>query len=159
MRNVWESFVRTVWAALPGPVSDHVWHGVQIDYILSVLAIFFTALATTLPARAGDTSASWILAPSRALHELSTHTPARPGDRTLVDSLYPFSLTLADTGDIRAAAKAAREGAESTRNMRARLGRAAYVEGGASKGLPPDPGAWGIAALIEGFCTGWEDGV
>ncbi|VDB82871.1 unnamed protein product [Peniophora sp. CBMAI 1063] len=124
----------------------------------AILAIFFTALATTLPAHAGDPSASWISAPSRALEELSAHTPARSGDRTLVDALHPFSITLGDTGDIRAAAKAAREGAEGTRDMRARLGRAAYVDGTTMKGLPPDPGAWGIAALVEGLCNGWEGG-
>ncbi|KZV65930.1 Dak1-domain-containing protein [Peniophora sp. CONT] len=125
----------------------------------AILAIFFTALATTLPAHAGDPNASWPSAPSRALQELSAHTPARPGDRTLVDALHPFGATLADTEDIRAAARAAREGAESTRGMRARLGRAAYVEDATSKGLPPDPGAWGVAALVEGLCDGWDGGV
>ena len=124
----------------------------------SVLAIFLTAPATTLPTNAGDPNVSWTSAPTHALKELSVHTPARQGDRTLIDALHPFCAVLSDTKDIRMAAKAARVGAESTRNMRARLGRAAYVEEDPSKGLPPDPGAWGIAALVEGLCTGWEGG-
>lgn len=54
------------------------------------------------------------------------------------------------------AVQAARDGAERTRSMQAVLGRAAYVsrdvQGGAD--LPPDPGAWGIVAIVEGLYQG-----
>ena len=132
---------------------------------------------------------------SKALVALNTHTPARPGDRTIVDALAPL-CTLSSSRSIRSAhtpcvpqdspqssrpvssqaaaasarnemlahaAMVVREGAESTRYMCARLGRAAYLRGGdgdetfPSEGLP-DPGAWGIAALVEGFVKGASGG-
>jgi triose/dihydroxyacetone kinase / FAD-AMP lyase (cyclizing) len=43
--------------------------------------------------------------------------------------------------------------AESTAEMSARLGRASYVGGGR---LPPDPGAVGVAALVEGMAKAME---
>ena len=62
------------------------------------------------------------------------------------------------------AVRRAREGAESTRGMKARLGRAVYVginqgkgddqDEGDVRGLPPDPGAWGVAAILEGLWKG-----
>ena len=55
---------------------------------------------------------------------------AKPGDCTMVDSLYPFveSLKAAETADVKealeAAAEKALEGSDSTKMMQARLGRA-----------------------------------
>ncbi len=55
---------------------------------------------------------------------------AKPGDCTMVDSLYPFveSLKAAETDDIKealeAASQKALEGSDATKNMQARLGRA-----------------------------------
>ena len=40
--------------------------------------------------------------------------------------------------------------AAETSKMTARLGRASYVGG---ESLPPDPGAVGIAALVEGIAS------
>ncbi|KAH9475584.1 Dihydroxyacetone kinase 1 [Psilocybe cubensis] len=60
------------------------------------------------------------------------------------------------------ATKQARIGAEKTRGMAAHLGRAAYVASASSSTstsagaveLPPDPGAWGVCAILEGFLDG-----
>lgn len=60
------------------------------------------------------------------------------------------------------AVKQARIGAERTRGMTAHLGRAAYIGSIGSPtsstagvvDLPPDPGAWGICAILEGFLDG-----
>ncbi|PPQ94505.1 hypothetical protein CVT25_014159 [Psilocybe cyanescens] len=61
------------------------------------------------------------------------------------------------------AVRQARMGAERTRGMTAHLGRAAYVGVGSSSStsaaasaldLPPDPGAWGICAVLEGLLDG-----
>lgn len=104
-------------------------------------------------------------APLSALEALSEHTPARPKDRTLVDTLSPFCISLASGEGLDEAVKKAREGAESTRGMQSRLGRATYVGRrpgsmdieDASKPdsyLPPDPGAWGVAAMLEGLVRG-----
>lgn len=89
------------------------------------------------------------------MKSLSQYTPARLGDRTIIDALQPFCHELASGMGVGDAAKAARAGAEGTRGMRAKLGRATYVDAeyNHSKELPPDPGAWGIAAILEGLAS------
>ncbi|KIJ12474.1 hypothetical protein PAXINDRAFT_82830 [Paxillus involutus ATCC 200175] len=124
----------------------------------ALFAIFFTAWSIALRR---STHAPL----NEALVTLGKHTPARPGDRTVVDALAPLceimlswassSTTTLTTADLEEAAEATKRGAESTRGMRARLGRASYVtEDGDGEGVPPDPGAWGVAAMVEGFVRG-----
>lgn len=88
-----------------------------------------------------------------ALVALQKVTPARVGDRTMMDSLEPFVTALASTGSgkgsMKDAAKAAREGAAATKKMEASLGRAVYV-GGKEYQAVPDPGAEGVAVFVEG---------
>ena len=103
-------------------------------------------------------------APLRALSELSKYTPARPGDRTVFDSLAPFCKAMAGGDGIKAAVNAACDGAESTRTMKARLGRATYIptevedsNGGVESKAVPDPGAWGIAAILNGLWRGLSE--
>ncbi|KAL7959267.1 Dak1 domain-containing protein [Trichoderma compactum] len=81
---------------------------------------------------------------------MSKYTSARPGDRTLVDALYPFIETLGRTGDVQEAAKAVSIGAEKTKGMKASLGRTVYV-GGTGFQECPDPGAWGLRAFFLGL--------
>lgn len=68
---------------------------------------------------------------------------AGPGDKTMLDALLPASAA----PDARSAALAARQGAEATRAMPARRGRARYVEGAGIGHL--DPGAVSVAELLE----------
>ncbi|PHH83687.1 hypothetical protein CDD83_2949 [Cordyceps sp. RAO-2017] len=84
---------------------------------------------------------------------MARYTPARPGDRTVVDALHPFVEVLARTGDVAAAALAAKAAADETRGMRASLGRAVYV-GGTGFEQVPDPGAWGLACFFLGLAGG-----
>jgi len=94
----------------------------------------------------------WYTAALSAQQSLSKYTPARPGDRTLIDALFPFLQTLKDTnGDPHAAVEAARKGAESTRGMEASLGRTVYI---GDVGDVPDPGAVGVVKLVEGLGEG-----
>ena len=89
---------------------------------------------------------------------MGRYTPARPGDRTLVDALVPFVETLGQSGDLTKAAEAARKGAESTKGMQASLGRTVYV-GGSGFEQVPDPGAWGLSCFFGGLAgveEGWE---
>jgi len=87
-------------------------------------------------------------------------TRARPGDKTMVDALMPaveaFSRAAVDgkcIGDaLEDAARAARQGAESTRNLVARFGRAKLL-GQKTLGFN-DPGATSAALLLQGFCVG-----
>ncbi|KAK7206795.1 Dak1 domain-containing protein [Myxozyma melibiosi] len=120
----------------------------------AIFSIFLHALATAASSATGLLDASsWGVAAADALKSLYAATPARPGDRTLVDALAPFVETLASTKDVAAAAKAARAGAEGTKGMNASLGRAVYVDA-AGYDRVPDPGAVGIAELMEGLAAG-----
>ena len=71
---------------------------------------------------------------------------ARPGDRTMLDALHPAAIAFA-AGGLRAAARAAREGALASAAMTPRLGRAAYL-GERALGTP-DGGAVAAAVVLE----------
>ncbi|KAL7271832.1 dihydroxyacetone kinase Dak1 [Rhizina undulata] len=116
----------------------------------AIYSIFVNSLVKALRDAGRGTAIleTWSNAALAAAASLGKYTPAQPGDRTLIDALHPFILTLAETKDVKAAAKAARKGAESTRGMRPRLGRTVYI---GEIGDTPDPGAIGIAVLVEGF--------
>jgi triose/dihydroxyacetone kinase / FAD-AMP lyase (cyclizing) len=118
-----------------------------------VFAIFFTAWSSALQKVKSPQDIASSL--SDALEALSAHTPAQPGDRTLVDALQPLVLCLKAGDTLGEAVSASREGAERTRHMKPRLGRAAYV-GGIGDNLPADPGAVGIAIIADGFWRGLE---
>jgi dihydroxyacetone kinase len=131
----------------------------------AVFDLYLTALSTFLRPSSDSQSQPdptlWTTAPLRALQSLSTHTPARPGDRTLIDALSPFCTTLDKEGaaSLGKAVEAAHQGAEATRKMRPRLGRAVYVgidERDPGRSEVPDPGAWGVAALLRGLLNGLE---
>ena len=78
---------------------------------------------------------------------------AKPGDKTMVDAAVPFRDALADAFDadagaaITSAARVAREAADKTADITARLGRA-RVLGEKSKGTT-DPGALSFALLMH----------
>ncbi|UNI18822.1 dihydroxyacetone kinase Dak1 [Purpureocillium takamizusanense] len=118
----------------------------------ALYAIFLNALVHALrTASAGDASPQvWAAALKQSCDALSRYTPARPGDRTLVDALYPFVEVLGQTGDVREAASAARKAADETKGMQASLGRTVYV-GGSGYEEVPDPGAWGLSCFFQGL--------
>lgn len=124
----------------------------------AIYAIFLNALAHGLRQNSPSspqaiTAQVWAKALDSSLKSLSRYTPAKPGDRTLMDALYPFVETLGKTGDVDAAAKAAEEGARRTKGMKASLGRTVYVGGEGWQGVP-DPGAHGLAVLLLGLSEG-----
>ncbi|ANB15800.1 Dak2p [Sugiyamaella lignohabitans] len=96
-------------------------------------------------------------ASKHALERLYVYTKARVGGRTLIDALDPFVHALGDQSKTFAqAVQAAVDGANKTRQLEAKFGRASYVSREELKkfdsenGLP-DPGAIGLAALLKGF--------
>ncbi len=107
-----------------------------------LLAIFFAA--------AGDASAAGkdvIGALKAGLDRIQQVGGARPGDRTMIDALFP-ALEALHLG-LDAAAGAARDGAEATAKMtRARAGRASYLAEESLSGHN-DPGAEAVARLFE----------
>ncbi|GGR72251.1 DAK2 domain-containing protein [Streptomyces sp. MBT70] len=79
---------------------------------------------------------------------------ARPGDKTLVDALYPACEALRVCPEqagsrvaLAHASRAAWEGVRLTARLRARRGRASYV-GERGRGVP-DPGAVGVGLLLS----------
>lgn len=88
---------------------------------------------------------------AQAKEDFAEISKAKPGDKTMVDALYPaLEAGMAAEGDLQAvmnaAAAAARHGAEATAEMVARFGRAKNV-GERSLGTK-DPGAVSIAILF-----------
>lgn len=95
------------------------------------------------------------------LKGLQKYTKAKVGDRTLMDALIPFIETITETSSLAKAAQAAHDGAEHTRKLKAKFGRASYVgeeefkqfekEGGL-----PDPGAIGLSELLKGVSEAYN---
>jgi dihydroxyacetone kinase len=114
-----------------------------------ILAIYFNA--------AGDACAGGApveKALKDGLARVSEVGGARVGDRTMIDALSPALDALSD--GLGAAAKAARDGANSTASIhRAKAGRAAYVPSENLKGHN-DPGAEAVALLFEGLAKAVE---
>ncbi|KAF8585100.1 Dak1-domain-containing protein [Ramaria rubella] len=118
----------------------------------ALFAIYFTSLSYGL-----QTTSSWREACFKALQSLTAYTPARPGDRTLIDALEPFCTSLRDGNSLVHAAEAARRGAEGTKGMPPKLGRAVYLEQNEGQSyLVPDPGAWGVMVIVESLVQAFE---
>ncbi|KDN47109.1 hypothetical protein RSAG8_03886, partial [Rhizoctonia solani AG-8 WAC10335] len=121
----------------------------------ALYSIYLSALAQGLQGNLGEpTRAQYAEAAAFALGRLYTYTRARPPSRTLVDPLATFVESLKDPGiNLDQAFEAAQRAAEDTKNLPARVGRAAYVNAEAVKGTR-DPGAWGIRCLLQGLLKG-----
>ncbi len=128
-------------------------------------ALFGTFFAGMADAELGESSMDCkdiAKAFEAGLRAVSKQTKARPGDKTMMDALEPavatFSAAATSGRTIRQAfheaAAAAASGAESTKEMIARYGRAKFL-GEKTRGSP-DAGATSIALLFSGFCTGLE---
>jgi triose/dihydroxyacetone kinase / FAD-AMP lyase (cyclizing) len=124
----------------------------------ALYAIFLNALAYGLrsqspPSPSSVTAEQWAKALKSSLLALEKYTPAKPGDRTLMDALYPFVETFSKTGSVKQAAEEAENGARATKGMKASLGRTVYIGGGSYKEVP-DPGAYGLAQFLLGIAEG-----
>ncbi|KAG6336429.1 hypothetical protein ID866_2672 [Astraeus odoratus] len=144
-------------------------HPAMMDYSVSrqesAFNMAFTALCTYTPARLGDRTIIDALAPLCTLYSSSSNTAT--GSITagiFLESASVPPLVAKRNDTLAHAARVVKEGAESTRGMRPRFGRAVYVGGGGSSHDNsiaerfPDPGAWGIAALVNGFIEGIKNG-
>ena len=91
------------------------------------------------------------------LAAVSKQSNAKRGDKTMIDALEPAVQAFADAATCNlpiasamdCAAQAAQKGAEDTKNMIARFGRAKFL-GEKTRGWP-DAGATSIALLFRGF--------
>ena len=122
-----------------------------------ILGIFFVSMRTAVAenialAESEGPVAVWSKALASALHHLEQYTPAKVGDRTVMDTLIPFAEAMHAKQSFEAGVAAAVQGAEATKRLKAKLGRATYVGTGTEdKELPPDPGAWGAMVVIQGL--------
>ncbi|KAL9611941.1 MAG: hypothetical protein Q9167_003428 [Letrouitia subvulpina] len=124
----------------------------------ALYAIFVNSLASNIRNQDSGRPQSltpqiWSDALTKTLENLGKYTPAKPGDRTLMDALSPFVDLLGETGDTKRAAEAAKRGADKTKGMRASLGRSVYV-GGEGHMEVPDPGAYGLSQFLIGLAEG-----
>ncbi|KAG0650753.1 Dihydroxyacetone kinase 1 [Hyphodiscus hymeniophilus] len=129
----------------------------------AIYAIFLNALAHSLRDQDPGTTTTvtvkiWAAALKSSLKALAKYTSAGRGSRTLMDALVPFVEVLDSGGNIMEAADAARKGAESTKSMKASLGRVVYVGGEEQwMGKIPDPGAWGLQKFLTGLAGGFNE--
>ena len=98
---------------------------------------------------AAPDSLDWARALHAGVRRIQEVGGASPGDRTMLDALFPAAAALEAGEGLAAAAKAAQHGAELTASMtRARAGRSSYVPSEALRGVA-DPGAVAMAAVFE----------
>uniref|UniRef100_A0A8B9RLL3 Triokinase/FMN cyclase n=1 Tax=Astyanax mexicanus TaxID=7994 RepID=A0A8B9RLL3_ASTMX len=119
----------------------------------ALYSLFLTAAAPKL--RESWSGADWAKALQAGTEAMKRYGGAEPGDRTMLDALCPaveeLMKLLTAPGDhmavLQAAVEKAELGAESTRDLTAKAGRASYI---ASERLTkPDPGAVAVAAIFR----------
>lgn len=111
-----------------------------------LLAILCAAAAHDL---AQDSAhAEWASALGAGIEAVGFHGGAAEGDRTMLDALIPAHRALQEGASPRAAAQAARDGANATADLTARAGRSAYVPAEAQSGVQ-DAGAVAVAVFFE----------
>lgn len=111
----------------------------------ALMAIFFSAAGQRM-----SDSVHWSKALKAGLDRMMDVGGAKVGDRTMIDALAPALDFLAMGKNLYDVAKAAREGADRTKEMPvARAGRAAYLSTRVLNNIT-DPGAEAIACLFEG---------
>ncbi len=122
-------------------------------------AVFFIRAATAFNSHAINnsgkdwkSSTNWVDAIYKGITGVEELGGCARGDRTLLDALYPVldalkSQSPEDEVRMELLVQAAKDGAENTRKLEARAGRARYVEG---KGVGKvDPGAFAVYLLLN----------
>jgi phosphoenolpyruvate---glycerone phosphotransferase subunit DhaL len=134
------------------------WRVLEVDggASSSILGAFFSGLGDVK--LSGDAMDLKQLGESfqAGLQAVSRQSKARPGDKTMMDALVPaveaISTAVSVPEAFDNAAAAAQTGANATRDMVARYGRARSL-GERTRGYP-DPGATSIALIFAGFKEG-----
>jgi dihydroxyacetone kinase len=132
--------------------------GGSLGAILSILVTAFTnALSkATLSQNAPLDISTLASSASIALENLKNYTSAREGDRTVMDVLIPFINTLAESKDLSKSVDVAEKKADSTKDMKAKFGRATYIsEDGSERSKIPDPGAYAAGVWLRGLEKGF----
>ncbi|XP_014851668.1 PREDICTED: triokinase/FMN cyclase [Poecilia mexicana] len=121
----------------------------------ALYSLFLTAAAGHVTEGKTD-GAAWAAAVHAGTQAMRRYGGADPGDRTMLDALCPaadelMKLTTAPPAGqmavLHAAVEKAAAGAEATRDLTARAGRASYIA--AERVTLPDPGAVAVAAMLR----------
>ena len=146
-----------------GPLLEQVgWNVLSVDggSTTPLLGSFFMGMSEAVGGSPSLDGPALAAAFEGGLAKLRVQTPAKVGDKTMVDALLPAVEAMRQAADAGAepavllvqAADAAQRGAEKTSELQARFGRA--------RNLGPrtighvDPGATSIALLFAGFRDG-----
>lgn len=159
MTKLEEALAATRAATVGGVLNDVGWAILGVDGGATgpLLGTFFMGMAEVAGEVEALDSPALAAAFEGALAALRRQTKAQVGDKTMIDALVPAVEALragADAGDSPAAAmaraaEAARRGAEGTKDLQARFGRARNL-GERSIGSA-DPGATSIGLIFRGF--------
>lgn len=130
----------------------------------ALVGAFFEGMGEGLTDGASDTDCRGLaVAFQFGLAALRRQTKANVGDKTMMDALVPAVQAMSEASGsgkslsacLREASVAARTGADATKGLTARFGRARFL-GEKTRGHC-DPGAVSIALLFEGFYSGFAD--
>lgn len=120
----------------------------------ALYSLFLTAAAGHV-SEGRSNAAAWAAAMHAGMQAMRRYGGADPGDRTMLDALCPAvdELMKLETAPpaghmavLQAAVQRAASGAESTRDLTARAGRASYIA--VDRVTLPDPGAVAVAAIF-----------
>ena len=153
-------------AALDQPSASDVWSAAAKAMLNRMGgasgAIFGSFFLKSLPAVRGRDSLSkgdMEAVLKAGLQGVKVRGKTEVGDKTMVDALAPAIAAFTLAGDYaegwRSAAEAARSGADSTRTLTARRGRARYLGERAIGHI--DPGAATVALLFEATDAWWSE--
>jgi len=124
-----------------------------------LLGSFFQGMSEALAGKTELDHASMVAMFEGGILKLARQSRAKVGDKTMMDAFLPAldALKSADPAQgmkaaLQRAAEAAAQGAEATRNMRARYGRARNL--GDRVIGHPDPGAVSVSLIFKGFSEG-----
>jgi dihydroxyacetone kinase len=114
--------------------------------------VFFLRCGNILGRSRTIEKAQWAQALEEGCQAISELGGANPGDRTMLDALYPFVKTLKQQNEatpqaVWAAVEAAEQGAAATAQMKPKLGRSSYL-GDRVLGHP-DPGARAVSIWLR----------
>lgn len=166
MKKVAETILEAVAAcATPGlqPLLESVgWNVMSVDggSTSPLLGSFFMGMSEVAGGTELLSAAEVATLFEAGLAKLRAQTPAKPGDKTMVDALVPAIVALRQSAEqsqsishaMASAATAAARGADETRTMQAKFGRARNL--GARTIGQVDPGATSISLLFAGFRDG-----
>jgi dihydroxyacetone kinase len=117
--------------------------------------VFFLRCGNVLGRSRTIEGAQWVQAIEEGCQAISELGGAKPGDRTMLDALYPFVNTWkqqrgATPQAVWAAVEAAEQGAAATAQLKPKLGRSSYL-GDRVLGHP-DPGARAVSIWLRAVC-------